>query len=126
VRWLWLLAVLAVAACGQAGSARAEGDGWKAELRWSPPRPRALQEARLVLRVWDREGRPADVRELEAVADMPEMSHEPDRLRFRPVGQGTYEAAHKFSMDGGWRVRVTGRVGDAELEAEFPLSVGGP
>ncbi len=124
--WLWLAAALWFAACSQAPSARAEGEGWTATLEWSPQRLRALQPARLVLRVTDRSGGPVRLQELHAQADMPEMSHEPEEIRFRQAGEGTYEAAHKFSMDGRWRVRVTGRWDRTPFQATFELAVGGP
>lgn len=125
--WIWFAAGLALVACSPpAGSATVVGDGWKVTLEWSPGRPKALQPAHLVLRVGDRADRPLEVEALQAEADMPEMSHKPDELRFRKIGQGTYEAVHTFSMDGRWRVRVTGIVTGSGLEASFELNVGGP
>lgn len=81
---------------------------------------------RLVLRVADRSGRAVRLQEVHAQADMPEMSHEPEEIRFWPAGEGTYEAAHNFSMDGRWRVRVTGRWDRTPFQATFELAVGGP
>lgn len=108
MRWLSLLLAVLLAGCSvPAGSAEVRGQGWTATLEWSPQRPKALQPARLVLRVRDPAGRPLPVEALEARADMPEMSH-------------------KFSMDGLWRVRVTGRVPGSRLEANFELTVGSP
>ncbi len=126
--WLPLGLVLAVSAvgCGRPAAARVEGEGWTATLTWSPQRVHALQPVRLVLNVRDRAGRPLDVEGLEVGADMPDMSHEPDELHFQRTGPGTYETTHSFSMDGPWRVRVTGRWVGGSLEATFHLSVGGP
>lgn len=127
MRWAWLAVALALSACGTPrGSAQAAGDGWKAVLEWSPARLRALQPARLVLRVVDGSGRPVQLEDLRAQADMPEMSHDPDPVQFRKTGQGTYEATHKFSMDGRWRIRVTASGPGGKLDASFELSVGGP
>jgi nitrogen fixation protein FixH len=127
VRWLCLLLAVLLASCSvPAGSAEVRGQGWTATLEWSPQRPKALQPARLVLRVRDPAGRPLPVEALEARADMPEMSHDPDPLPFQRTAEGTYEATHNFSMDGLWRVRVTGRVPGSRLEANFELTVGSP
>lgn len=126
MRWFWLAAVLLLAACGQRASAKVEGDGWVATLEWTPQPLKTLRPAQLVLRVHDRSGRPVSLRDLEARADMPEMSHEPDPVRFRRTSEGTYEASHNFSMDGLWRIRVTGRWDGGTLEATFRVTVGGP
>ncbi|MFN3285725.1 MAG: FixH family protein [bacterium] len=126
MRWLWLAAALLLVACGQRASAKVEGDGWVATLEWSPRGLKALRPAQLVLRVQDRSGRPVDLLGLQAQADMPEMSHEPDPVRFRRTSEGTYEASHNFSMDGLWRVRVRGRWDGGAVEATFHLTVGGP
>ncbi len=126
--WLSLWLVLAVSAvgCSQPAAARVEGDGWIATLTWYPQRVHALQPVRLILNVRDRAGRPVDMEGLEVRADMPDMSHKPDVLPFYRTGPGTYEATHSFSMDGLWRVRVTGRLAAGRLDATFTLSVGGP
>ncbi len=127
MRWAWLAVALTLSACGTpAGSAQAAGDGWKAVLEWSPARLRALQPARLVLRVVDGSGQPVELEDLRAQADMPEMSHDPDPVQFRRTGQGTYEATHEFSMDGRWRIRLTASWPGGKLDASFELSVGGP
>ncbi len=127
MRWLSVLLAGVLAACSApGGSAQAYGQGWTATLEWSPQRPKALQPARLVLRIRDPSGRPLQVEALQARADMPAMSHEPDRLQFRRTGEGTYEATHNFSMDGLWRVRVTGTFPAGRLEASFELTVGTP
>jgi len=127
VRWLCLLLAVLLASCSvPAGSAEVRGQGWTATLEWSPQRPKALQPARLVLRVRDPSGRPLQVEALQARADMPEMSHDPDHLQFRRTGEGTYEATHNFSMDGLWRVRVTATFPAGRLEASFELTVGTP
>ncbi len=127
MRWLCLLLAVLLASCSvPAGSAEVRGQGWTATLEWSPQRPKALQPARLVLRVRDPSGRPLQVEALQARADMPEMSHDPDHLQFRRTGEGTYEATHNFSMDGLWRVRVTATFPAGRLEASFELTVGTP
>ncbi len=127
MRWLSLLLAVLLAGCSApGGSAEVRGQGWTATLEWSPQRPKALQPARLVLRIRDLSGRPLPVEALEVRADMPEMSHDPDRLQFQRTAEGTYEATHNFSMDGLWRVQVTGTVPGGRLEASFELTVGAP
>ncbi len=124
--WAWLAVVVWVTACSRPAAARVEGDGWTATLTWSPQRVHALQPVRLVLNVRDRTGQPVDVEGLEVRADMPDMSHDPDLVPFQRTGPGTYEATHSFSMDGLWRLRVTGQMARGGFEATFDLSVGGP
>lgn len=125
VRLVWLAAVLLLVGCSRPPAATVRGEGWAATLSWSPTMLRALQPARLSLRVEDRRGRPVDVEGIDARADMPDMSHEAEPVRFRRTGAGSYMAEHVFSMDGLWRIHVTGRVGGMPLDARFDLAVGG-
>lgn len=126
VRLVWLAFALLLVACSRPPVVTVRGEGWVADLSWSPGRLRALQPARLSLKVHRADGSPADVGGMKARADMPEMSHDPEPVRFRRTGPGSYEAEHVFSMDGRWRVQVRGDVAGTWMDARFELVVGSP
>ena len=123
------LAVLALdvlvlaAGCGARPEAAASG-GVATELTVFPKSPAALRPATLRLRFTDDRGRAVTPDVLEAEVQMAGMVHGAERLAFRSVGEGRYEAAHVFSMDGTWEIQVRATIGANTYATRRSLGVG--
>jgi len=123
-RWVWLgfVAVLA-AACGGRSPAATSGDV-QVELSAAPRTIAALRPVTLELRFTDQHGRPLAPQTVEARASMPEMAHGAENVTFKPVGQGRYEAAHTFSMDGQWEIEVQALIEGKQIMTRVSIRVG--
>jgi nitrogen fixation protein FixH len=119
-----LAVILLIAACSPPPTVvTVAGEGWRAELAWTS-QPVALRPVTLRLRFVDAAGRPLAVGDLSAKANMPEMDHGADPVRFLPAAEGVFEAAHTFSMDGAWMIRAEWQSGARRESAEFRIDVG--
>lgn len=119
-----LATVVLIAGCAPSPAVVVTREEWRAELTWTS-QPVALRPVTLRLRFVDAAGRPLAVGDLSAKANMPEMDHGADPVRFLPAADGVFEAAHTFSMDGAWMIRAEWQSGARRESAEFRIDVGG-
>jgi nitrogen fixation protein FixH len=118
-----LATVVLIAGCAPSPAVVVTGEEWRAELTWTS-QPVALRPVTLRLRFVDAAGRPLAVGDLSAKANMPEMDHGAETVRFLPTADGVFEAAHTFSMDGAWMIRAEWQSGARRESAQFRIEVG--
>jgi nitrogen fixation protein FixH len=114
---------LLAAGCGGPPHAAAP-DGIAVEVSTLPRSVAALRPVTLAVRCRVPGGRPAAARITEARLTMPKMVHGTENIVLHPIGDGRYEAAHTFSMDGVWHLEIRGVAGGRPFTAQVPIRVG--
>jgi len=120
--WFALVAVLA-GGCG-ARTEAVDSSDIRVEVSTVPRAVAALRPVTLQVRCADRRGRPVTAQMIEARLSMPEMAHGEETVTLQPAGDGRYEAAHTFSMDGVWELEVHGVAAGKEFRTRVPIRIG--
>lgn len=91
--------------------------GWSVEYGWVNQAPVPGQEARMRIKLHDREGNPLDGASVDALFMRPSDTREDQRVRARETDPGVYEGSVTLERAGQWLVLFEIERGDVRHEA---------